>query len=169
MPRQPSASMTHGGGRGHVRVEGLIELQRALREVDRTLPRELRKANKNAAEVVASAARRKAFALGGVAAKTAPSIRAAAEQRAAKIRWGGAKYPFAGGANFGAVHDVPRVTGRGRQVGWNQFATWGGNQFTGGAKDLFIYRTLREAGVVDDLVDAYDREIGDLMRRAFPN
>lgn len=157
-------------GRGPaVRVEGLIDFQRELRQVEPALARGLRAANKAAAEVVATAARRRAFALGGVQAKTAPSVRAAGEQRAAKVAWGGARYPFAAGANFGALHDKVRNTERGIQLGWNQFPLWGGNQFTGGARDMFVYRTLREHGVVDDFVDVYEDLLGELMRRAFPD
>lgn len=157
------------GGRGVIHLEGLIDLQRELRAVDRDLPKQLRVANKTAAEVVAAAARRRAYSLGGVQAKVAPTIKAAAEQRAAKISWGGARYPFAGGANFGAYHNRTRNTSRGIQQGWNQFPEWGGNQFTGGARDMFIYRALRQAGVVEDFIDAYDQALGDLLRRAFPD
>jgi hypothetical protein len=152
-----------GGARdGRVEVRGLRELQSALRAADQQLPRLLRVANRNVAETVARTARSRAEALGGVAAKTAPSIRAAAEQRAAKISFGGARYPFAGGANFGAYHDLPRNTARGVVRGWNQFPEWGGNQFTGGANDRFIYWTIRREH--DRIVAAYEDELARLAR-----
>lgn len=159
-----------GGGtsrivsRGAVQIRGLTEFQRALRDIDATLPKELRQANKNAAEVVAEAGRARAESLGGVARKAAPSLRAAAEQRYAKVSLGGARYPFALGANFGAQHDVPRVSGAaadGTVLGWNQFPEWGGNQFTGGAGDRFLYWALRARR--DEFVAEYERQIDLLL------
>lgn len=124
-------------GEPAVAVEGLIELQKALRAADKALPRELRKANLEAAQVVAVRARQLAQGT-KLGAKVAPSIRAAAEQRAAKLNFGGAKYPMAGGANFGARHDVPRQTARGTVRGWNQFpeAVRG--------RDQFIYAAVKD-------------------------
>ena len=104
----------------------------------------LRMANKNAAEFFADRSRTRATQLGGTAKKAAPSIGARAEQRYAKVAFGGSRYPFAAGANFGAQHNTPRYLPRsGRTVrGWNQFPEWGGNQFSGGAKDRYVYWTL---------------------------
>ncbi len=156
---------------GKVHVQGLADLQRELRSIDAKLPRELRRTNLEAAQLVATAARNRAFALGGVASHVAPSIKAAAEQRAAKIAFGGARWPMAMGANFGAGHDTLRhVVRQGRGVmvrGWNQFPEWGGNQFTGGANDRFIYRTI--AATRDRFMDEYQQMLDALMRRAFPN
>lgn len=92
-----------------------------MRQADTRLPRELQKTNKQAAEFVAGRMRSRAEGLGGVAAKSAPSIKAAAEQRRVKVSFGGARYPFAMGANFGARHDISRQTSRGVMRGWNQF------------------------------------------------
>jgi hypothetical protein len=153
-----------------VRVDGLKELQAALRAADRNLPKQLRVANKEVADVLARRIQARALALGGVAAKVAPSIKAKGEQQGAAVTLGSSRYPFAMGANFGAMHDVLRdkATGKpiggktvskaamfakgvkvdrpkGSIVGWNQFPEWGGNQFTGGAKDRFLYWSIVRA------------------------
>jgi hypothetical protein len=130
-----------------VQVRGLAEFQRELRKLD--LAKDLRLANKEAAEVVASAAR--ARARGGVAAKTAPSVKAAAEQRRAKVTLGGAAYPFAMGAEFG---------GQGRPTTM-QFEPHRGTQ------GYFLYPAVRDTR--EQFIDTYARVLDQLMRRAFPN
>lgn len=159
--------MARGTPTGAVQVRGLSELQRALRDVDVALPRELRVANKEAAELVADAARARAEGLGGVAEKTAPSIRALGEQRRAKIALGGARYPFALGANFGAYHDRPRNTAHGRLEGWNQFPSWAGNRFTGGSRDRFLYWAV--AHKRKEFIEVYEQLLDAVAKRAFPS
>lgn len=156
-----SAPRVLQGDTGRVRIEGLNEFQRALREIDATLPRELRKANKGAAEVVADASRSRAESLGGVAAKAAPSIKAAAEQRYAKVALGGAKYPFALGANFGALHDQTRNTAHGVMKGWNQFPETGGK-----GHDRFLYWAVRAKR--EEFMHEYELLLDALAARAFP-
>lgn len=134
-----------------VRVEGLADFQRELRQLDSKLPRELTAANKKAAELVAEKARGKATSLGGVAAKTAPSIKAAAEQRRSKINIGGARAPWALGAEFG---------GQGRPTTM-QFQPHRGRQ------GYFLYPTIRDTR--DEFMDVYERAIDQLMRAAFPS
>lgn len=147
---------------GAVRVDGLQELQRAVRNARGTAgTRLIRAANKDAAELVASRARDRAQQLGGVAAKVAPSIKAAGEQRYAKLSFGGARYPMAMGANFGAQHDVLRNTSARAYLGWNQFPEWGGNQWTGGARDRFLYYTLARQG--DAIQAEYERALDQLL------
>lgn len=136
-----------------VRVEGLADFQKELKRLDQKLPRELQKANKRAAELVADAARTRATGLGSVAAKAAPSIKAAAEQRRSKVSIGGARYPFALGAEFG---------GQGRPTTM-QFAPWSGSDTGAG---YFLYPAIRETR--DEFMDAYDDAIEQLTREAFP-
>lgn len=88
---------------GRIDVEGLRDLQRELRAVDVTFPKELRAANKDAAQIVSDATSASFSSRGGVAPKVAPSVRAVAQQRSASVKIGGAKYPYAMGANFGSV------------------------------------------------------------------
>lgn len=133
-----------------VRVEGLAAFQKALKALDENLPRELTKANKEAAEFVADRARTRAQALGGVAAKSAPSLKAAAEQRRSKINLGGARYPFALGAEFGGQ----------RRPTTQQFPPWTGK--TG----RFLYPTIRDTE--QEFMDVYERAIDQLMHAAFP-
>lgn len=132
-----------------IQVRGLADFQRELRRID--LAKDLRLANLEAAQVVASAARARASALGSVAAKTAPSIRAAAEQRRAKVAMGGAGYPFAFGAEFG---------GQGRPTTM-QFEPHRGTQ------GYWLYPAVR--GTREEFMDAYERALDQLMRRAFPD
>lgn len=134
-----------------IRVEGLAELQRELRKIDSKLPRELRVANKDAAEVVARAARARAVAQGSTAAKTAPSIKAAAEQRRSKVTLGGARYPFAWGAEFG---------GQGRPTTM-QFRPHRGRD------GYFLYPAIRSTRA--EFMDVYERALDQLMRAAFPD
>lgn len=134
-----------------VRVEGLADFQKELRALDRTLPRELGQANKRAAEMVAERARQRAQSLGSVAAKSAPSIKAAAEQRRSKINLGSTREPWALGAEFG---------GQGRPT-TQQFEPHRGRE------GYFLYPTIRDTR--DEYLEIYGRILEQLMRAAFPN
>ena len=143
---------------GAIQVLGLRDFQRELRAVDTKLPRTLAVANKTAAEYVAERARRRAHSPGGVAAKSAPSIRAAGEQRRSKILIGGKTWPYALGAEFGA-----KV--------YPQFKPWRGNQHDPGMEPgsgvgYFLYPTIRETR--DEYLEIYARAIDQVMRDAFP-
>jgi hypothetical protein len=82
-----------------VRVEGIRELQRSLRQANASFPAELRKANKSAAEVVV------AFALPKAPVKTGrlrKSIKAQAQQRGASVKGGTeVRVPYFGFIDFG--------------------------------------------------------------------
>lgn len=143
-----------------VRIEGLRELQAGLKAIDPKLPREMRVTNLTAAETVAKPARARAMSLGGVAAHIAPSIKATAEQRAAKVALGGPKYPMAMGANFGAHHDIVRQTPRGPVLGWNQFPA-------PVKPDRILYRTI--AIEAPRFTELYGRMIDRLTHQAFPD
>jgi hypothetical protein len=132
-----------------IQVNGLAAFQRELRRID--LAKDLRLANLAAAELVAGKARSRAAGLGGVAAKTAPSIKAAAEQRRAKVTLGGPRFPFAMGAEFG---------GQGRPT-TQQFQPHRGR--TGYA----LYPTIRDTR--EEFIEVMARSLDELMRRAFPD
>lgn len=134
-----------------VRVEGLADFQRELRKLNADLPKELRKANIEAAEVVAKDARQRAEGRGGVAAKSAPSIKAQGEQRRSKITIGGPKFPFALGAEFGAVE-------------YPQFDPWTGS---GSDAGYFFYPAIRDTR--EEFMDVYEDALDRLARRAFPD
>lgn len=82
-----------------IEVDGLIELQRALRQVEASLPRELRSANKAAAEIVAEEARRLVPVRTG---RLRDSIKARADQRSASVKAGtAARVPYANAVHWG--------------------------------------------------------------------
>lgn len=132
-------------------VRGLAEFQRALRDVDRDLPKQLRVVNLKAAELVASDARGRAEAAGGALGKAAPSIKAVAQQRSAGVRIGGSRYPFAMGGEFGSVT-------------FRQFKPWRGS---GGDAGYALFPAKREN--TDKVVEMYGDLINDLTKKAFPN
>lgn len=138
-----------------VRVEGLRDLSRHLRAIDKSLARDLRIANKAAAETVLAEARRRASSLGGVAAKTAPTLRASGEQQRATVRLGGARAPYALGAEFGAKR-------------YRQFKPWRGNQWGGfsGGPGYFLHPAIRETA--DEIVGQYGNLLDKLTAKAFP-
>lgn len=131
-----------------VRVQGLNELNRALREMGGPeLQKELKAAGKQVAEKVAGDARTNAMSIGGVAAKVAPSIKASARNTGAGVSFGGSKYPFAGGAEFGSIQ-------------YKQFQPWRGNTSQAG---YFLYPAIRENS--DQIADEYLSALEDLARR----
>lgn len=140
-----------------IKVEGLRDLQRDLRRMDKDAPREIRLMHREVAEPVVATSVALAESLGGVAAKVAPSIRVLAEQRAVGLKFGGARYPMAMGANFGAYHNVDRIGPSGRRyVGYHQFPRWGGNQWTGGAADRFVFRAIASHDIEGMYAKAFD-------------
>lgn len=130
-----------------VDVVGLRDFQRELRALDKAWGPELRKTNKAVAEQVAGAVRASFSSRGGVAPKVAASVRAMAQQRNASVRIGGARFPYAMGANFGSV----RYT-----------------QFPAPVDpDYSLFRTIRAERA--STLDAYEKAVADLTKRAFPN
>lgn len=143
-----------------IHVDGLKELQRELKSLDAEWPKELRKANKEAAEMVAARTRR-SFARGtGVDPKVVPSIRALAQARSAAVKIGGQRFPFALGAEFGGGK-----FGKGNPTPAGGYTT----QFRPhrGRAGYHLYPTLRRS--TDEVVDLYGDLIDDLTRRAFPD
>lgn len=130
-----------------VRVHGLNELNRTLRSMGPEFQKELKQANKSVAEFVAADARSAALSVGGVAAKTAPSVRASGTNTRAGVSIGGSKYPFAGGAEFGSVR-------------YKQFAPWRGNSSEAG---YFLYPSIRQDS--DRILTEYTAALDDLLRR----
>lgn len=147
-----------------VEVQGLTEYRRALKQVSDDLPKELRRANRDAANLVANEARGRASSVGGVAAHVGPSIRAVAQGTSAAVKWGGARFPMAGGAEFGAGRNVPRQTARGTVRGWNQFEAWTGSNSSSGR---FVYPAIRARQA--DVVEAYAAAIDRITKQAFPD
>lgn len=82
-----------------IRVEGLSNLRNTLRAADRSLTKDLREANKEAATVVAKEA--KAATVPRRSGRLAGSIRPGATQTAGVVRAGKAGVPYAGVIHFG--------------------------------------------------------------------
>lgn len=132
-----------------VQVEGLAELNRALRALGgREFQAELRDAGREIAGEVAGDAQGIASGLGGVAAKTAPSISAAAGFTSAGVSLGGSAYPFAMGAEFGGQR-LPTT---------QQFKPWKGS---GSGAGYFVYESIRRNSdrIGETYLDAVDKVI----------
>lgn len=130
-----------------VNVRGLAELNRALKELGPEVRNELKAANVEVGEMVATDAKGIAQGLGGVAAKVAPSIRATKTQNGAGVAFGGAAYPFVGGAEFGSYR-------------YKQFKPWRGN---GSDAGYFVYPAIRQDS--DEIAETYMERLDDLMRK----
>lgn len=142
-----------GSPGGRIDVEGLRDLQRELRAVDAAFPRELRVANKEAAEIVAKGTRAKFESMGGSAPKVAPTVKALAQQRNASVKIGGGSSvggQVAMGNEFGSVE-------------FKQFPSWRGNSTGAG---YALWPTIRETR--EEVIDFYGDAIDRLARKAFP-
>lgn len=148
MARRGSTTRIRSGDR-YVNVEGLAELQKALRSLPKELRRDLTRANRMAASLVAQRARSRAIAQGSTAAHAAPSIRASATQTSAGVAIGGGSHPEALGAEFGSLR-------------FKQFKPWLGS---GPDAGYFLYPTIRnDEGAwiepYEDLIDTITRKAG---------
>lgn len=135
---------------GTVAVDGLRELNKALKGMGPEAQRELKEASKEVAGFVASEAQARAHSVGGVVAHIAPSIRAVGGVNGAGVAFGGASYPMAGGAEFGSLR-------------YKQFKPWRGNDSGAG---YAIYPTIRDNAerIADQFTDKVDR----IIERRFP-
>lgn len=151
------------GGVRTVQIVGLKQLQRDLRALDKTLPRELRKVNLSVAQMVVAKAQQRAAGLGAMTAKAATALKATAEQQSAAVRLtSSVKWAF--GAEFGAGHNSPRQRRSGSYAGYNQFRSWLGN---GADAGYFMYPTIRAED--DDIVNAYAKRLTELLNQVFPD
>jgi hypothetical protein len=148
-----------------IKVEGLDDLRRELRKLDAAgLTNELKEANYRVAQSVIGPAQSRARGLGAMETKAANTLKASRAAKAALINYGGARAPFAGGAEFGAHRDLRRRRGESSYVGFRQFAPWTGNGMTAGR---FIYPTIRD--MTPGILDEYGEEIGRITAKAFPH
>lgn len=132
---------------GDVKIEGLKQLNKALKELGPDFPREMRKVNKEVATGVKDHAIRNAMSLGGVAAHVVPSIKASAGVNSAAVALGGTAHPAAGGAEFGGQ----------RRPTTQQFKPWSHAGY-------FLYPAIREDA--DEIHDDYLGALDDLIHRA---
>lgn len=134
-----------------VRIEGLKDFVRELREVDKAFPKELRLAGKDIAEGVAGKTRASFAGGSGSAPKAAPSVKAGATQTGAYVRIGGDAYPTALGNEFGSVR-------------YKQFPAWRGSDAGAG---YHLYPTIRASG--DEIEKRYMEAIDRVAAKAFPD
>jgi hypothetical protein len=154
-------------GMGGAKVKGLAELRRELKKLDDAgLTNELKAVNMAAAQTIIAPAQARAAGLGRMEARAAATLRASRAANAAKLLFGGASAPFAGGAEFGAGQNIRRTPpGRpGGVLGWNQFNPWRGNDDGAG---YFLYPTIRAEMVT--LIDEYGDALERITAKAFPD
>lgn len=146
-------------------VRGMDEFRRALKQLDSQaeIEDQLKDVNKDVADLVVQKARARAFT--PLQRKAAESLKAARQLRRAAVSGGGARYPFFGGAEFGADRGISRIGPRGRRyVGHNQFEPWRGSSRDAG---YFLYPAIRDN--TEELVEMYGDAIDQLTRKAFPD
>jgi len=157
-------------GMGGAKVKGLDELRRELRKLDdKSLIDELKDTNFEVANSLIGPMQSKAASVGAMEAKAASTLTASRQAARAQLNFGGAKAPFAGGAEFGAGQDLRRNPVSRRSftngvLGWNQFNAWRGNDNGAG---YFMYPTIRDR--IPDLVDTYGDALERITARAFPD
>ncbi len=181
-----------------VDIERMDEVLRTLRTVGDDLPKQIRKANKAAAEILVGPTKRLSNLGTGQQDKLATTIRAGATQMAAKIVIGNARMPFAMAAFMGSRVragwfanpkyasgressspniNVRRVASLGgaRSETFGQFPPWVGNQWDPGESwdghatgEPYVLGDALRASK-DDFIREYVAAIDVLMDQAFPD
>lgn len=132
-----------------LRITGLAELRRELKNVDAAFPKELRKANKAAADMLAEGVRSAYSSLGGSAPKVAPTVKALAQQTRAQIVVGA-------GSSLGA--EVAMGNTFGSSGRYPQFPPSG---------QYALFPTI--ANMTDELIEIYADMLDEITKRAFPD
>lgn len=142
-----------------VAVEGLAAYRRALKSIAVQLPKDLQKQLKAVAETAAARARsnyQRRFQSSRRTRKgTADTIRALATQTGASVAFGGARYPWVPGQEFGSDK-------------FKQFAPWSGPGPGGhGSAGRVIYPAVRDEQEAT-MTDVQHR-LDELARSAYPD
>ena len=154
-----------------IEIHGLRELRRELKRAGEQFPKEMREANKAAAELVVPEARRRA-PKGPHEGKPAvqpitASIRAGGTQRVGYVVIGGARSPHAPVYEFGGT--IPRRGQSSALIAQQQRAHRGferaGLAVTRVQARPYLYPAI--AAVTDEIIEAYGQAIDRLTRRAF--
>ena len=136
-----------------IRVEGLGQLRRALRQVEDPAPLgELRQGLKQAADIVATEAKRRIPSRSG---RARSAVRAVSSGNQALVVGGKKNVPYYGWLDFGSRTPV---TGNPRTVG-----PWSGSG-TGPSGGRFIYPAIEAKE--RQVVDAIDDAVGAVLRKA---
>ncbi len=138
---------------GAVRVEGLEELRAGLKKIGPEWPAKLGQVNKQLTSMIVASA--KARAVTRQAAKAAESLKASAGAKEAVITLGGDAFPFALGAEFGALQ-------------YKQFPPWRGNQFAPSSDGVGYFLHPAIHADLGKIEDAYLDAIDDLTHQAVP-
>jgi hypothetical protein len=159
-----------------IKIDGLKEFRKALKQAGDEFPKELRAANLEAAQVVATEAKRRApkgphegTPRGARFLAAAESVRALATQRRGQVAIGGARAPHAQVLEFGG--QIPRrgsnksLIAKAR-AGHRSFAETGVTSLTRVRKQAFLYPALDAKA--DEVVEVYAAALDRLTKRAFP-
>ncbi|HEX4722846.1 MAG TPA: hypothetical protein VH333_10055 [Pseudonocardiaceae bacterium] len=84
-----------------IRVDGLKQLNRSLKDLGADMPKALRLAGNQAADIVVAQARPKVPTGPGKGGHAASSVKAASTRTAARVKAGGAKFPYFPWLDFG--------------------------------------------------------------------
>ena len=137
--------------RDPIRIEGLADLARELRQAGQDLPKRLRQANKEAVGPIVPLARRlydRRYTSGS--GKSRRSIRALASQRRAQVAIGRRSLPHLMGQEFGS----------------NKYPQFPRHRTAKGQAGYFLSPAIREKE--GEIRDRYLDVIDDLARGAFP-
>ncbi|MET7989854.1 hypothetical protein ABZU76_02985 [Amycolatopsis sp. NPDC005232] len=109
-----------------IRIEGLREFQRSLKNISPELPKALRLAANDAAELVVADAKPKVPIGPGKGGHAVSSLKAASTRTAARVQGGGKRYPYYPWLDFGGGVGPGKKTKRpffkkGRYI-WASFA-----------------------------------------------
>lgn len=127
-----------------VQIEGLSEFRKALREVDKNLPKEIRLILNEAANLVVADAKPKVPQRSG---KAAGSVRAQSTQKLARVSGGGGRAPYYPWLDFGgAVGKSNSVKRPYSKVGRYIYP---------------VYRKKRDSGVFQDRMVEGLNELGE--------
>jgi hypothetical protein len=146
-----------------VEVRGLRDFRKDLKQLnDKQLESDLKDVNQSVARLVVDRAR--ARATSSMERRAASTLTASRSGARSAVALGGARFPGALGAEFGAGRDRPRQTARGTVRGWNQFKEWRGSGRTAG---YFLHPAIRASE--DEIVELYGAGLDKLTAKAFPD
>lgn len=148
-------------GNDRIVIHGLDDLRRELGRLDdATLKGELADTHYRVASMVVDRAKIRLSGFGRMEARAAQTMDASQSAQAARINFGGAAAPFAGGAEFGAERNRTRQRSTGTYEGYRQF-----KEVVKGGRS--IYPTVGD--MTNQIVDEYSRDIPRIFARAFPD
>lgn len=84
-----------------IRISGLREFKRSLKQLDSGLPKQVRIVGNQAAEIVVSAAKPRVPIGPGKGGHAKSSVRVASTQSAVRVRGGGKRFPYYAWLDFG--------------------------------------------------------------------